>query len=188
MIDKQAEILKAALRLFVENGFHGTPTSLIAKEAGVANGTLFHYFSTKDELIVSLYVSIKKHLSACMTINAVSVTTLKEQLRHIYVMALKWGTENATEFRFVQQFISSPYLLKLAPEEIQQKNNMILMLFQQGIEEHLIKPISVELINTLVNSHLFGVSQYMLQSKFTEAEQDKIINDSFELLWDMIAR
>jgi AcrR family transcriptional regulator len=188
MIDKQAEILKAALRLFVENGFHGTPTSLIAKEAGVANGTLFHYFNTKEDLIVSLYVAIKKNLSACITIHPDDTASLKDKLKYIYVMALKWGIDNTIEFRFVQQFISSPYLLKLAPEEIQQKNNMILMLFQQGIDEHIIKPIPVDLINTLVNSHLFGVSQYILQSQFSEAEQDKIINDSYELVWDMIAQ
>jgi AcrR family transcriptional regulator len=42
-MDKQQEILSAALQLFVANGFHGTATSKIAKEAGVANGTLFHY-------------------------------------------------------------------------------------------------------------------------------------------------
>ncbi len=88
----------------------------------------------------------------------------------------------------MQQFISSPYLLKLAPEEIQQKNNMILTLFQQGIDEHIIKPIPVDLINTLVNSHLFGVSQYILQSQLSEAEQNKVIYESYELVWDMIAQ
>ena len=62
-MDKRQQILDAALKLFVEYGFHGTPTSLIAKEAGVANGTLFHYFSTKDELVVALYSSIKSRMS-----------------------------------------------------------------------------------------------------------------------------
>ncbi len=187
MIDKQTEILKAALRLFVENGFHGTPTSLIAKEAGVANGTLFHYFSTKEELIVSLYVAIKKHLSACMAIEEKSEASLKEQLKNIYITALTWGIDNTTEFRFIQQFISSPYLLKLAPEEIQQKNNKILQLFQEGIDGQIIKNMPIDLINTLVNSHLFGVSQYINQSQLAAQQQENIINSSFELIWDMIA-
>jgi AcrR family transcriptional regulator len=39
-LDKKEEILKTALKLFVEFGFHATPTSKIAKEAGIANGTL----------------------------------------------------------------------------------------------------------------------------------------------------
>ena len=187
MIDKQTEILRAALKLFVENGFHGTPTSLIAKEAGVANGTLFHYFSTKEELIVSLYVAIKKNLSACMVLEEDSFSSLKEQMKYIYVSALKWGIDNTTEFRFIQQFISSPYLLKLAPEEIQQKNTRILQLFQQGIDEKIIKKLPIDLINTLVNSHLFGVSQYVNQCQLAASERDNIISYSFELIWEMIA-
>jgi AcrR family transcriptional regulator len=40
--------LAAALQLFVAFGFHGTPTSRIAAQAGVSNGTLFHYYKTKQ--------------------------------------------------------------------------------------------------------------------------------------------
>ena len=57
-MDKKQLILGTALKLFVENGFHGTATSKIAAEASVANGTLFNYFRTKEELILSLYHSV----------------------------------------------------------------------------------------------------------------------------------
>ena len=59
-MDKKNSILGSALRLFVENGFHGTATSKIAQEASIANGTLFNYFKTKEELIVTLYHYILK--------------------------------------------------------------------------------------------------------------------------------
>ncbi|MCK5033837.1 MAG: helix-turn-helix transcriptional regulator, partial [Calditrichia bacterium] len=52
--EKREAILKATLNLLVERGFHDTPTSLIAKEAGVATGTLFHHFKNKEELINAL--------------------------------------------------------------------------------------------------------------------------------------
>ena len=51
MNEKKQSILDASLKLFVENGFHGTSTAEIAKTAEVATGTLFHYFKTKEELI-----------------------------------------------------------------------------------------------------------------------------------------
>lgn len=47
MTDKRQAILETALRLFVDQGFHGTSTASIAKQAGVATGTLFHHFPTK---------------------------------------------------------------------------------------------------------------------------------------------
>src|SRR5256714_12632198 len=46
---KQA-ILKAALELFAEKGFYRTTTKAISKKAGIAEGTLFNYFETKEDL------------------------------------------------------------------------------------------------------------------------------------------
>ena len=58
-MNKREKIFSTALNLFVEHGFHGTPTSKIAKEAGVANGTLFHHFNTKEDLIIEFQQSDK---------------------------------------------------------------------------------------------------------------------------------
>ena len=57
--DKRTAIIEAALKLFTERGFHGTSTAEISKEAGVATGTLFNYFPTKEDLINSLYFEVK---------------------------------------------------------------------------------------------------------------------------------
>ena len=53
--DKRAAILQTTLDLISDRGFHNTPMSLIAKEAGVSAGTIYHYFAGKDELIFELY-------------------------------------------------------------------------------------------------------------------------------------
>ena len=62
MNEKKQSILDASLKLFVENGFHGTSTAEIAKTAEVATGTLFHYFKTKEELINRLYLLTKENM------------------------------------------------------------------------------------------------------------------------------
>ena len=53
--DKKEAILKSTLELIKDNGFHGTPISEIARHAGVASGTIYHYFSSKDAIIITLY-------------------------------------------------------------------------------------------------------------------------------------
>src|SRR5690606_31556619 len=53
--DKKKAIFESTLELIKENGFHGTPMSLVAKNACVAAGTIYHYFKSKDELICELY-------------------------------------------------------------------------------------------------------------------------------------
>nr|WP_320115124.1 TetR/AcrR family transcriptional regulator [uncultured Desulfuromonas sp.] len=48
------DILQAAQRLFAEKGYHATPTSEIAALAGVAQGTLFYHFKSKEGILLSL--------------------------------------------------------------------------------------------------------------------------------------
>ena len=64
--DKRDAILETALALFTERGFYGTPTAMISREAGVATGTLFFYFKTKEELIDTLYRHIKSEAAAAL--------------------------------------------------------------------------------------------------------------------------
>ena len=56
--DKRTALLNAATALFAQNGLHSVPTSAIAREAGVAKGTLFVYFETKEQLLNELYLDL----------------------------------------------------------------------------------------------------------------------------------
>ena len=51
MTEKQERILKAALKLFAEQGYDSTSTSKVAKEAGVSEGLIFRHFSNKEGLL-----------------------------------------------------------------------------------------------------------------------------------------
>src|SRR5215218_6127000 len=55
---KREAILDATLRLVARTGLHNTPISAIAREAGVAVGTAYLYFASKDELINELYLEL----------------------------------------------------------------------------------------------------------------------------------
>jgi AcrR family transcriptional regulator len=51
---RSAQILQAARQVFAKQGFHATRMSDIAQAAGVSQGTLYHYFSSKDELFLAV--------------------------------------------------------------------------------------------------------------------------------------
>ena len=53
--DKHHQIIEAAVRVFSRNGYYNSRVSDIAKEAGVASGTIYLYFKTKDAILVSLF-------------------------------------------------------------------------------------------------------------------------------------
>src|SRR5262249_14746049 len=53
--DKRERILAAAERIFARHGFFAARVSEIAKDAGVADGTIYLYFKSKDDLLISLF-------------------------------------------------------------------------------------------------------------------------------------
>lgn len=53
--DRRKQILKAAVEVFAERGFHRTRVSDIAKRAGVAYGLIYHYFDSKDDVLNSVF-------------------------------------------------------------------------------------------------------------------------------------
>ena len=53
--DKRERILRAAVKVFARSGFFAARVSEVAKAAGVADGTIYLYFKSKDELLVSLF-------------------------------------------------------------------------------------------------------------------------------------
>lgn len=185
-MDKRKLILDAALRLLVEYGFHGTPTSKIAQEAGVANGTLFHYFPTKDDLVMALYVDIKIRLNSAIAENAEPGPSLKETMKGTFLASIYWALDNKDEFRFIQQFQTSPFYSSLDPAEAEQQLKPHLDLLRRGIKEKIIKSLPVDLLFTLITSHTYALIQYLSDRDFTKAQQHQFMNDSFGLLWDMV--
>jgi TetR/AcrR family fatty acid metabolism transcriptional regulator len=53
--DKRERILKAAVKVFAKNGFYATRVSEIAKAASVADGTIYLYFKSKDDVLITIF-------------------------------------------------------------------------------------------------------------------------------------
>ena len=53
--DKHSKIIRAAIKIFAKNGFYNSRVSEIAKEAQVADGTVYLYFKNKDDILISLF-------------------------------------------------------------------------------------------------------------------------------------
>ena len=184
--DKRKDLLTAALRLFVQYGFHGTPTSKIAKEAGVANGTLFHYYPTKEDLIISLYIDVKRRMGEYIESKASVAKDAHERFRIQFTEIILWSMDNKDEFYFVQQFHSSPFAALLSPDVIKEQLSKSCDEIEEAIKNRIFKKRDTDLILSLMSSHVFGISQYLTKAKLSATEQQKIIDDGFNMLLTML--
>jgi TetR/AcrR family transcriptional regulator, fatty acid metabolism regulator protein len=64
--DKRERILAAAERIFARHGFFAAKVSDVAKEAGVADGTIYLYFKNKDDLLISLFENRMQQVNAAL--------------------------------------------------------------------------------------------------------------------------
>jgi AcrR family transcriptional regulator len=64
VVDRPARIRRALLELVAERGFRGTSMAAVAERAGVAAGTAYVHYASKDELVIAAYVEVKAALGA----------------------------------------------------------------------------------------------------------------------------
>jgi AcrR family transcriptional regulator len=185
-LEKQKQILAAALKLFVEFGFHGTPTSKIAEVAQVANGTLFHHYKTKDELVVALYNSVKEDLAKSLSAIIHGSDFITPKFKNTFIHTISWALNNHEKYYYIRQFESSPHIVKISAETIKQQVAVLTQLFEEGILKKLLQQHPLELIYTLFNSQVFGIFQYLTSAAFTPEEEKKIINEGYEMIWEML--
>ena len=93
--DKRQAILAAATGLFAKEGLNA-PTARIARMAGVAEGSLFTYFASKDELLNQLYLDLKGQLRSAME-PAPAQADLREQVRQAWLTYVTWGVAHPQE-------------------------------------------------------------------------------------------
>jgi TetR/AcrR family fatty acid metabolism transcriptional regulator len=86
--DKRERILRAAVKVFARSGFHATRVSEVAKAAGVADGTIYLYFKSKEELLVSLFEDRVRRLLDFMRDELPRLPTAAAKLRKVIEMQL----------------------------------------------------------------------------------------------------
>jgi AcrR family transcriptional regulator len=85
--EKRNALLTAATNAVALAGVAAS-TARIAKDAGVAEGTLFIYFPTKDELLNQLYLDLKSDLRGFLTTDYPADTSVQEQIHHLWSRSL----------------------------------------------------------------------------------------------------
>lgn len=152
---KYEQIIEAAVRVIAANGFHNAQVSKIAKEAGVAGGTIYLYFNNKEDILISLF---EEKMSAFVekTKQRMSESdSLEEKLRAIVEMHFKQLAAN-TDLAIVTQLE-----LRQSSSKLRYRINEVLKDYLTLMEDLIIEGINKkvffpELNEKLARQMLFG--------------------------------
>ena len=101
MLSTKDKIYQSALELFASQGIQSTSTAQISKKAGVASGTLFVHFKSKQELIDTIYISIKKNAFSDLNENMPDNSSIELQFKEASRKIIEYFLNNYNEFIYL---------------------------------------------------------------------------------------
>jgi TetR/AcrR family fatty acid metabolism transcriptional regulator len=146
-------ILDGAVKVFAENGYHGSQVSKIAREAGVADGTIYLYFKNKEDILVSLFRERLGELVGKFKESVEESSAADEALRKICEIHYT-ELENNTDLAYVTQIElrqSSLELRKAIGQAVKPYIQLIEAVLIKGMEEGTFrKGMDVKLTRLLI--------------------------------------
>jgi AcrR family transcriptional regulator len=163
--DKRKAIMKAAMELIAEHGFHGAPTAMIAEKANVAIGSIYRYFENKDALIIELHQEIENAAMKEITLGYDMTRPLRERYFHVAKKMLQYMIGHPLEFRFVEQFFDSPYGMAMRRDRffsetaINDNADILKELYEHGTSQQIIKDCELPIFFSLAFGNLFNIAR-----------------------------
>ena len=108
-VDRAAAVRQAMRTLVGEHGFHGASMSAVAAEAGVATGTAYTHYASKDDLVLAAYRETKAELAAAATSDLDRAAGPAERFKLLWLAAYRHLAANREQALFLLQVDCSPY-------------------------------------------------------------------------------
>jgi TetR/AcrR family fatty acid metabolism transcriptional regulator len=161
--DKPQQIINAAVRVFARNGYYHSRVSDIAREAGIASGTIYLYFKTKDEILVRLFrdkmADWVGHVRREISREADAVAKLR-RLVHLHFSVLEQNPDLAevvqVELRQGQKFFRGA-----SAHEVSAYFDLIASVLEEGVATGLIRR---DVPSKIATKMLFGAMDQLATS------------------------
>lgn len=186
-ITKHKKILKAAVKVFAEKGFYNARVSEIAKEADVADGTIYLYFKNKDDILISLFEEefgqivenmrkeVEKEKNPLQKIRKfaqVHLSILQKQQQLAEVL----GVEVRQSSKFMKEYVNKPFIEYL---------NLIRAIVVEGQEKGVIRK---DLTPGIMKRAFFGALDEMARYWVLSTKKKHSINDAVWQISDVFIR
>jgi AcrR family transcriptional regulator len=168
---KRDRIIRATVKLVATYGFHGTPVSMITREAEVGAGSIYRYFEDKDALLHEIFKQLQDDLKQQLFADYDESQPIRDRFFHLCRGIFRYGQKNPHEFKFIEQYLHSPYGINLRRDNLfcdclePGKELPLKHLFTAGQKASLIKKLPVPALLALtigpiiflVKDHLAGL-------------------------------
>ncbi|TCL06224.1 TetR/AcrR family transcriptional regulator [Sodalis ligni] len=179
--DKRSAIMDAAIRIIATRGV-SAPTALIAKEAGVSNGSLFTYFGTKAELLNQLYLELKTEMASA-TMGALPTEDIRSQMASAWFGWIRWAVSNPNKHRTLAHLAVSGEISEKSRESGNRSMAGIGRLLDQSRANGVMRDAPLALVAGVMGAVAETTVDYIIKDP---ANADAHCAVSFDAIWRML--
>ncbi len=139
--EKYQKIIQAATKVFAEKGFYNSKVADVAKEAQVADGTIYLYFKNKDDLLISIFEDSMDSFTSAVQQKMDEAQDPTEKLRQFITLHLALVRENQDTAQVLQIELrqSSKFMKEYAASKFKDYLEIISKILEEGQEKGVFK-------------------------------------------------
>ena len=175
--------MAATARVIVTHGL-GAPTAMIAKEAGISNGSLFTYFETKADLYNQLYLELKTGTATAALEGLPTGAALREQLFYVWSNLMKWSVANPENRRALTRLHVSNEITPATRAAAGKTMAEVAELLEKSRAKGPLRNVPMGFVVALLNSLADATMDFMIHDPANAKKHCKV---GFDALWRVIA-
>ena len=178
-------IRNAALKTFAENGYHGTSMERIAENAELGKATLYYYFKSKDELLLSILEDGIREFFDRIEREWETSESLLEKIQQIALVGAHFFAAYPNYFKLYYYLTAHPALNRKAMRQlqplIQEKTRRVQELFLQAQQRGVLKPYPTDQLVEIFGALVMGLGQFLDRDADARGLREKaqLINQIF---------
>ncbi|MEN0645035.1 TetR/AcrR family transcriptional regulator [Alkalicoccobacillus gibsonii] len=173
---RREQIIKGAVRLFIEKGFHRTTTREIAKESGFSIGTLYEYIGKKEDVLYlvcdAIYDEVTERLKKQLHTTGPALQRLKEAIRAYFLVIDSMQEEVLVMYQETKSLPKEtlPYVLKKETEMVDMMEEILADCKKENVLNLSEKEMKLVTHNILVAGQMWTFRRWALRRHFTLEE------------------
>lgn len=183
--EKRQAIRDAVISVVIEGGLANVSVSKIAKRAGVSPGTIYLYFSNKEELIQQTYLDIKTDWFAAMFDAANSAEDSATKIRNMWFALFDFVVAHPNEFLF-SETVGAAHLIDAANEaSIAKKIQKLEGVMTKAIKDGTLAKAPVASIQAVLMAPAVQLAKTAARDK--KKVKPALLRDTFDIVWKGLA-
>lgn len=185
--DKRQRVLDATLKLIMENGVQATSMSKVSKVSGVAVGTIYHHFSSKEAIITELYRHFKLEMIQSMNFDDMESYSPVEAFNKTILRLVDFSKKNPDALEFCETFALSPVIDSAVRQEVEASFYAFTKkFFAQLKSQDIMDDISEEMLIIYLNGTVFSMVRALNSGQIKWSDEE--IKRYLKVVWSGLTK